>query len=304
MIHILGMARVIYNPPKMKRKEITKFPLKDLEKTFAYADFERKISPRHVNMIAEAMVQGKFYDNVLTVIKEKGKYKVINGQHRIEALKKLRDKFRCKSYDLILMIAPPEEARDIYRRNNLGKKLNLLNHLKAIDAGNVKLFNRLRDWYSFNGSSHKGRYDSIFNALYYTKLETMRAVHVRDIEKFLKKITDEDITKAREFTIAMLKISDDAHSIIYKAPMFRTLFKVGYESDFDRMTWQHFIKKCVNDNEVLLIADDRRYESQQQLYKLMKKIAGTAKQSVAQVQKEIVDTRNKLNEINDKGGEQ
>ncbi|NIQ15351.1 MAG: hypothetical protein GTO02_13445 [Candidatus Dadabacteria bacterium] len=298
------MARVIYNPPKMKRKELNRFPLKNLEKTFVYADFERKISPRHVNLITEAMVQGKFYDNELTVVKIKGdKYKVINGQHRIEALKKLRDKYRCKSYDLALLIAPQEEARDIYRRNNLGKKLNLLNHLKAIDAGNVKMFNRLRDWYSFNGSSHKGRYDSIFNALYYTKLDSMRAVHVKDIEKFLKTITEDDITKAREFTIAMQKVSDDAHSVIYKAPMFRTLFKVGYEVGFDRMTWQQFIKNCVNDVKVLQLADDKRYESQKQLYDYMKSIATNAKSDIKKIQDEIIDTRNKLKKI-DEGGEQ
>ncbi len=165
------------------------------------------------------------------------------------------------------------------------------------------MFNRLRDWYSFNGSSHKGRYDSIFNALYYTKLDSMRAVHVKDIEKFLKTITEDDITKAREFTIAMQKVSDDAHSVIYKAPMFRTLFKVGYEVGFDRMTWQQFIKNCVNDVKVLQLADDKRYESQKQLYDYMKSIATNAKSDIKKIQDEIIDTRNKLKKI-DEGGEQ
>ena len=52
-------------PPDAKVVHIADFDLKNIEKYFTYADFERKISKRKVNEIAKARINKKYktYNN-------------------------------------------------------------------------------------------------------------------------------------------------------------------------------------------------------------------------------------------------
>jgi len=71
-------------PPEAEIVELKEFSLSKIEETFQFATFERKISTIKTHMIANAIMDNKFSDNVLRVVPSKGsvKYDVIDGQHR------------------------------------------------------------------------------------------------------------------------------------------------------------------------------------------------------------------------------
>ncbi len=103
---------------------------------------------RHIKKMVSSMVNNEFYDNTLQVTKKiSGKFDIIDGQHRIESLGKLRDEHGVTHYDLVLHIYPELLSRKIYRKLNLGRSLTLGNHLRALDNGKNAFFIRLRHKY-------------------------------------------------------------------------------------------------------------------------------------------------------------
>ena len=93
--------------PEYIWKSLKKFPLRKLEQMFFIAEFERPLKDRHVSKIVEAMAANEFFNNILSVVqKRNGRFEIIDGQHRIESLKQLRDSYGVTNYDLILMIFP------------------------------------------------------------------------------------------------------------------------------------------------------------------------------------------------------
>ena len=92
--------QVLITSPSYTLKVLKNFPLRDLEKTFVIADFERPLNMRHVNKILRSMTTNEFFDNIISVfLKRNGRYEVIDGQHRITGLGLLRDNFNIKKYD-------------------------------------------------------------------------------------------------------------------------------------------------------------------------------------------------------------
>ncbi len=263
------MTRVIYNPPDFTYKVLKKFQLKNLKKKFKSANFERRISGRHVNRIMKAIMNNKFYDNVIRVTKgNNSQWIVIDGQHRIEALQRMHDEHNLVSYDLVLQIYTKEEQRDIYRRLNLGKTLALKDHLRAIDNGKYNFFNRLRPHYSHLGSKHMPRYENILNALYYAKGQQTRAraIQLIELEKFIKGITEDDIKIVREFTLALKKLDVNTNTKFYKANFYRNIFRIGYDNKFDRKEWEQFAKIAVDDKKVLELVDTRTTQATEEMY--------------------------------------
>lgn len=96
----------IVHPPKPKNHNLDSFPLSELEQTFSYASYERRISKNKVKQICQAIIQNNFYDNVIRASQEDGKrqYDIKDGMHRIEALKLARDVYGVSHYDLILLL--------------------------------------------------------------------------------------------------------------------------------------------------------------------------------------------------------
>jgi len=92
---------ILVTSPSYTLKVLKNFPLRNLEKTFVIADFERLLNIRHVNKILKSMATNEFFDNIISVVlKKNGKYEVIDGQHRITALGLLRDNFYVTKYGL------------------------------------------------------------------------------------------------------------------------------------------------------------------------------------------------------------
>ena len=93
------------------------------------------------------------------------KYDVIDGQHRIEALRYAREAFGLQTYDLIMFVYSEEGKREIYRRLNLGSPLTLAQHLKAIDNGRVKFFSSMRQYCDHHTKGSKVKFSSAISLM-------------------------------------------------------------------------------------------------------------------------------------------
>lgn len=211
---------------------LNNFDLKKIEDTFEYANFERRISKRKVHMIANAMMDNKFTDNVLRVCdgNKSSDYEVLDGQHRVEGLRYARDNFGLDGYDLILMKYQGGNRREIYRRLNLGKPLTLTDHLKALDNGKMRFFNEMRNYCDHYRTPGKMAFRSVVNCLYYSKSTSIRAVRPLAIDDFLKTITAKDIQIMQSFLKLLPQIATNSDSIFYHYTLLRNFFRIYYEN--------------------------------------------------------------------------
>lgn len=219
-------------PPESKVVTLNNFDLKKIEDTFEYADFERRISKRKVHMIANAMMDNKFTDNVLRVCSgnKSADYEVLDGQHRVEGLRYARDNFGLQNYDLILMSYQGGNRREIYRRLNLGKPLTLTDHLKALDNGKQRFFNELRNYCDHYKTPGKVAYRSIINCLYYSKSTSIRALRPLAIDDFIKTITMRDLQVTQSFLKLLPQIATNPDSIFYHYTLLRNFFRIYFEN--------------------------------------------------------------------------
>lgn len=248
------VKNVVIESPNFILKNLKNFPLKNLERTFRVADFERPLKARHINKIVDAMAANEFFNNILSVIqKTDNKFELIDGQHRIEALKELRDTYDIKRYDLILLIFPEKYSRKIYRRINLGRVLQMPDHLRALDNGHQPFFTKLRPYFVHYNDGILPRYSMILSALSYAKNGSPRAVRPLLLDRMFKKITSNDLERIIQFSNAIANVEPHIpkkFQTLYSYGIYRNLFRVGYENNFEQTTWQSFISICNSDKEI------------------------------------------------------
>jgi len=235
-------------PPKAKITYLTDFDLKKIEEYFHFAVFERKISKKKSHKIAHAMFENKFVDNVLRVTEYSGgeKYDVIDGQHRIDALRYAREVYGLQTYDLILFVYSEEGKREIYRRLNLGTPLTLGQHLKAIDNGRVKFFIELRLYCDHNSKGSKIRFSTAINWLFYAKSTLIRPLRPLTVDEFLPTITTKDTDQLKKYIELIQQIETNPSDNFFSYTIMRNFFRIYYEnkiSDEDMISLGNLIKK-------------------------------------------------------------
>lgn len=259
--------------PPYTWKILNKFPLRNLEKTFTIADFERKLRPRHVANMVTSMLNNIFFDNVLSVfIKRNGQFEIFDGQHRIESFGKLRDDHGISYYNLALRIFPERIARRIYRQINLGAPLRMEEHLRALDNGRNQFFVRLRPYFLHYNDGKFPKYEMILSALYYAKNGSPRAVRSLHLDRLFNNITPGDLDTIIQFGRAMNHIEafiPKKGQMLYYFQVYRNMFRVGYENAFDQKLWEQFITECKTDRVVAELQKDTKAASVKRIYNYM-----------------------------------
>jgi len=246
-------------PPEAEIKYLKNFHLDKLEQTFQPAHFERRIGTTKFHRMADAIMENKFVDNVIRVTDGGAKiaYDVVDGQHRLEALRYARDTFGLESYDLILFIYKGGNQREIYRRLNLGKPLTLGDHLKALDTGRVPFFTELRghcDHYIKGGAL---KYSTVLNCLHYAKSTSIRPVRPVAVDDFLQSITPFDIKKVLLFIPVMQQISTNPDSPFYRYTIMRNFFRVYFENKVPDAKMIELGKSILKSTKITDLADKR-----------------------------------------------
>lgn len=225
---------------------------------------------RHIKKMTNSMVVNEFYDNTLCVTKKlSGKFDIIDGQHRIEALGKLRDDHAVTHYDLVLHIFPELISRKIYRKLNLGRSLTLGNHLRALDNGKNSFFTRLRHRYVHYNKGKVPKFEQILNALHYAKNGSPRAVNAILLDRMFRSITAGDIDVIIIFSKAIHHVEPKINQKLYRYGTYRNLFRVGYENNFNISKWQDFISVCNRDKVINELQSGRTIKSIKRTYSYM-----------------------------------
>ena len=104
--------------PKCETIEFMDFSLAEIDEKFIIAPFERRTSDTIISKIVKSIRINKFFDNFF--LGEKGldgKITIYDGQHRLAALKVVRDEDCLTNYDIKIHIYPNGVFREIYRMN-------------------------------------------------------------------------------------------------------------------------------------------------------------------------------------------
>lgn len=271
--HKVILKNTIIKSPSYTWKIMNNFPLNKLEKTFTIADFERQLSNTHVKKIMNSILSNEFHDNIIRVVlKKSGSFEIIDGQHRIEAIARLRDLGKLTHYDLVLMIYAEAVARRTYRSINLAKALKMEDHLRALDNGRNQFFVKLRPYYVHYNDGNKPKFGMVLNALYYAKNGSPRAVSAQLLDRMFKSITQGDVITMIEFSRAMDKTEGfipKKPQKMYKYEIYRNLFRIGYENEFDQSVWEQFIRVCKSDKVIPKYLEDKKMKSVKRIYYYM-----------------------------------
>lgn len=224
----MQINKVHIESPKYKILNLKNFPLNQIPTYFKIADFERKKTATHISKIIRSIKENKFYDNVIRVIKKAGLVYVVDGQHRLAALYNLHQMTGLPTYDLIVIEYETSESRDVYRKINIGMRLGVAHHLKAIDDGSIPFFNELRDVLSHESIISKLTFKEAIDCLSFTKFH-YKSIAVWNLEKVLSSITKGDIEFIRVFADAMIRNTPTRlRGIIFRPMFIKPLFAACY----------------------------------------------------------------------------
>lgn len=211
----------------------TKFHLSGIDREFKIADFERAVKQKHMLQIADAIMARKLYDPIITVMarkKETEPYVVIDGQHRVTAMKYLYAEGRLAEYTFVVRVLHAEDERHAYRMLNNGKPLTSYDLLKSYDDGSVAFFQQLRDYCAHYKTTHKVPYSMIAYAYSYA-VGGKHATFGR--EKVMKKalsLSSADLAPLQVFFECIKQAQDDDKLtvpgyLLFKVPVFWSLAK-------------------------------------------------------------------------------
>jgi hypothetical protein len=258
-------------------KKLTDFALSQIDKKFNFADFERRVYTKHVKEIKRAIVAGKMIDNIITVHKKNGdKWNVIDGQHRLVALKALYTERNLTTYTLYLRILDDKKIadREAYIAINTGKALTIKDMLKVYDDGSNPFFNELKGVCSHYGSTNTLPYVAALFGYAYTKTsQVFRSKE--DIEENIADVKPWDAARIHQFINTMYFVfGRDTRSQYYKAVVFRNLMKVFFEHykafvEGDK-NFEKFCKKLTNDRYIYANQTIRNNEVSAQMYSYLK----------------------------------
>lgn len=215
--------------PKVEVMGLDNYDLSEIERDFVIPEFQRRWDRDHTNKIVRAIMTNKFYDNIITVYRHDGKYWLIDGQHRINALKICWAQYHLKRYSIILVIFPKENAHTIFRRNNLGKKLSITEMLNSMKDVNPELFRRLRRYCDSYRNQSKIGFSDLFNAFVFVEGKGGHS-GVALLEDMLPRIKSEHIGAMEKVMSVLSQVEPEPnHNPIYRAPSLRSIYRLTYE---------------------------------------------------------------------------
>jgi len=236
--------------PPCQWKHIAHFPLSKILETFEIPDWQRVLSDVHKSTICKAILENNFYDNsfqVYVIKNGKQEYGVCDGHHRLMALYHLHREFGIQEYEIVLQIFDQNFGRQIFYRNNLGKKVTLQEITKDLDDGTIQFFNHLRGDYEHKMGKKCTSFSNLLHAIKFGKDKTPRPLDRTTIEIFLRSISKSDLIFIKKFTRCLKEQSPFVQqSFTYRASVFRALFRVGYENDLNDDKFKKIIQATID----------------------------------------------------------
>jgi len=230
-------------PPNCEWFTLNNFDLSKIPKKFVPATFQRKHSIAHVNRIVESIINNTFYDNTIRCVKLKnGQYEVIDGQHRLKALWILHKQYGIKHYNLVMQYFKGDEAREVFRKINSGRRLTTMDYLKTLDDGKYTFFDDVREYATHGQSKVFVSFLKLLNAVNYLHTGVPRPLATHSLEDIIESIEPDELTH-------MYRLSKVIYEVKYKLKNDRVflrslilpLYKIGHNNNYsERDYFLHF----------------------------------------------------------------
>ena len=246
-------------PPNCTWVTLTNFDLSKIPKMFVPAIFQRKHSIAHVNRIVQSIINNTFYDNTIRCVRlSKEKYEVIDGQHRLKALWILHKQYGIQHYNLVMQYFKSDEAREVFRKINSGKKLTTMDYLKTLDDGKYSFFDELRDFATHKQSKIFVSYLKLLNAVYYLRNKNPKTIPPHLLEETIESLQADEL--AHIYRIA--KTIYEVHHKMQNNRLFITslvspLFAIGYTNNYSQKDYSYHLKKMITSEKIAQLLRER-----------------------------------------------
>jgi hypothetical protein len=269
---------LVYSDEKVVLKQFDNLDLSQVKNMFEEAFFERQLYKSHVKQIKEAIIKRKLYDRIITVMPVDSKYKIIDGQHRLEALFELYKEGILKSYPLTLRIIHAKnekEARYIYLALDSSKSLTARDVLKVFDDGTVPFFNNLREYCHHYKTQTYISYLEMLGAYNWATTNLIDIPARNKFEETVTSIENFNIERLNLFIKSMYGIyGRNTSNFHFRASIFRSLCKVFFkhfdEINFDKK-WVRFLLSITTNDYLQRNSIERSQEGVKAIYQFLEK---------------------------------
>ena len=259
----------------MEMKELSNFALSQIPNKFRVADFARKQYTHHTRRIMKAIMEGKLYDNVITVLDTNDeKYLIIDGQHRLAALKSLYEEDKLRGFTIFLRICKGVKDKEIYLNINKAKAMTSSDYFKVFDDGTRPFFTDLSRLCSHYGDKNHLKFSHVLSAMSYSKIGDATA-NRETMEAILNKIDKYEISTVRNILEDMKYVfGNDVRVCFFKSSMLKNIMKVYFSNEekilkSEKKNFQGFLKKLTNDRFIQTTAVIRHADGMLQLHQYL-----------------------------------
>jgi len=258
--------------PKVEIEFFDDYNLQDLANDFEIAEFERRVSAPHVSKIVNSILNNTFRDNIFRVSRlANNKWKLIDGQHRLLALKKVYDEYGVETYNLILLVYQETDGRITYKGINQGKKLTAQDYLKALDNGKIEFFNKLREYVGAYSNYEQKSFLDILYSQHYTATKNPKGSY-KDLEKILETILSKEIDQAVIFCKTINKVGGKiSMNPIFRGSIYRNIYRISIEKKLTSIQIERLIKFLQKQKSIKELSEGRTEYFYNQVYDLILK---------------------------------
>ena len=267
-------------PPNCTWVTLENFDLSKIPTKFVPATFQRKHSVAHVNRIVESIINNTFYDNTIRCVKLKnGKYEVIDGQHRLKALWILHKQYGIQHYNLVMQYFKTDEAREVFRKINSGKKLTTMDYLKTLDDGKYSFFDELRDFATHKQSKVFVSYLKLLNAVSYLRSNSPRPLAMHVLEDIVESLQADELTHMYRLSKVIYtthhKMKNDR---VFLTSLILPIFTIGYKNNYMQDDYTKHLQNIINSEKIAELLKERFNLNHRQMFEEIDKL--TIKENV------------------------
>jgi len=230
---------------------------------FERLSFARELSQNTINKIAKALLNKEYVSPFIKVVESGGKYVIIDGQHRILAVKNILEKnpnFKWDAYLLIFRDISPYSIQEIYWWENVLRIQGIENLFKTLkELGLAKnLFEIFKDFVVFNRAfKTKIPIVYIIALLFWLKGYPLTILSSRNYSRVIEAIVEIDkdvelLKKVRDFAKEYLEYAK-INKVFRKKPVFIALGSIYINHN------RNILNKIVSDSRFISFINSRTW---------------------------------------------
>jgi len=232
---------------------------------FAFLDNRRKVADKQVANLYRLLCDGKHFDSPIVVNKRDGKLWLIDGNHRMEAFKKVLQKYPSFAMDILLIVyrnLDGDSEIEAFRRWNVGKVQSIDDFIQSI-ARKIPFIRWVKQDFPVNVVVYKRPETIGFRQLCNALISAMRddeqghGLHRRKFRERLMEIGEAEYKFAKGWIKRFVAIfgKPGRGSPYYMTPFFNASMYLAYWHQDKKNLDKRFREKVLGDVDVVELTE-------------------------------------------------